>query len=95
MKSAMLLKEKLPGFKGHANLYKLSEPLGYSHSDQYEFVIVSAVVAPIGGPKTFIFGANEVGVIVDFGELPGSFKGGMDHETALNQVGYEVISQPA
>lgn len=74
----------LSGFRGDARLYKLSEPL-----DGASFVIVSAVVA-YSGPETYIFPATEEGEISDYGEMDGSFRGGLDHEMALSMAGYEV-----
>ena len=34
--------------------------------------------------------ADERGNVLDWGELPGSFQGYVDHEEALNCAGYEV-----
>ena len=70
--------------------YRLSEPLG-----GYEYVVVSAVVAMITGPETYIFGGNARGEIVEYAELDGSFRGGLDHEAALNRAGYTVVHPAA
>ena len=76
--------------KGTACLYKLSEPLG-----GYEYVVVSAAKdgtdhfnQTIG--ETFIFGSDETGKVISFLELPGSYKGGLDHQKALNDAGYDI-----
>ena len=84
-KTAIFIKN-IKGRKGDPRLYKLSEPL-----DQAVFVIVSAVIAPITGPETFIFAANSKGEVRDWGELDGSFTGALDHEQALKNAGYEII----
>lgn len=69
---------------GEAYLYRLSEPLAGS-----DFVVVSAT--EFGGRyETYIFPATQDGKVADWGELPGSFQGGYDHEQALANAGYEV-----
>lgn len=77
-------------FKGDARLYILSEPTAYDHNQESDYVIVSAVIALMSGPETYIFPANEEGEVIDWGELEGSFRGGLDHEKALTSAGYEV-----
>ncbi|MDQ0241245.1 hypothetical protein [Arthrobacter bambusae] len=75
----------LTTFNGHAEHYKLSEPLSGN-----EYVIVSAVNALYSGPETYIFGATEDGEVADWLELHGSYRGGLDHAAALSGAGYEV-----
>lgn len=87
MPVATPMPKKLNGFRGDARVYHLSEPL-----DGAEYVVVSAVVVPYSGPETYIFPADENGEIVDYGELDGSYRGGLDHELALAQAGYAVQS---
>lgn len=69
-----------------AAVYHLSEPL-----DGHTYVRVSAVDAPFSGPETYIFGSDEDGEVVDWGELEGSFCGGMNHEKALRNAGYTLL----
>lgn len=57
-----------------------------------EHVVVSAINVPFTGPETYIFEANKNGTITQWGELYGSFRGGLDHEKALRDAGYEVAS---
>ena len=86
MKSAIAIKN-VKEAQGRACLYELSEPLG-----GYEYVIVSAVksrLTDIDG-ETLIFGSDETGKIKSFLELPGSYNGGMDHQKALNDAGYDI-----
>lgn len=79
--------EKLSGFKGDARLYRLDPALG-----GYEYVVVSAVVSLYSGPETYIFGANAAGKVLDWEDLPGSFRGSLDHVQALECAGYEVVA---
>lgn len=84
-------------------LYKLSPPLLYPKYDydletevehSTEYVVVSAVVAfDTGRPETFIFSADEQGKVIDWGELGGSYRGGMSHEVALKRAGYELSTE--
>lgn len=91
--------KRLNGFVGHALLFKVEPPTEYekwlyeqgSKTDtrHTEYVMVSAA-APMGQPETYIFPADAEGEVLDWGELPGSFKGGLDHEQALRNAGYEI-----
>lgn len=84
------------GFTGVAKLYKLSPPLADEPWDEddeptlSEYVLVSGVNAMFTGPETFIFPADENGSVTSCGELPGSFRGSIDHEQALANAGYQV-----
>ena len=48
-----------------------------------DYVVVSAAVVPYTGPETYIFPADSEGNITDRGELPGSYRGGLDHDEAI------------
>ena len=87
----------LTGFTGAAKLYKLDPAFEERdwRTDEveatHEHVIVSATIVPWGGgPETYIFPATADGEIADWGELSGSYKGGLDHATALENAGYAV-----
>ena len=88
-KSAIAVKN-IKEARGRACLYKLSDPLM-----GYEYVVVSAAkdckdnYDNMTG-ETFIFGSDELGKIKSFLELPGSYKGGLDHQKALNDAGYDI-----
>lgn len=83
--------KNLTGFYGDARLFRLDPPLRDDYREaEYEYVVVSAVVAPYSGPETYIFGADYKGEVVNWGELPGSFRGGLDHDAALSGADYEV-----
>ena len=77
--------KKLEGFTGDARLFRCDPPLAAS-----KFVIVSAVMAMFSGPETYIFPATKDGKIANWGELPGSFRGALDHNEALENAGYTV-----
>lgn len=85
---------RLKDWSAHANLYRLKPPLECD-GEKYTFVIVSAAVVPFSGPETFIFPADGTGEPYSYGELPGSIKGAYDHEAALENAGYKVVSKSA
>ena len=88
MRIATKIKE-LTDFQGHAALYQLSEPLEDYDGDSHEWVIVSSANNPIyGGCETYIFPANSEGLVLDFGEMPGSTRDVYHHATALENAGY-------
>lgn len=96
-KTATKIKQ-LKDFTGEAILFQLSEPVAYDYdwdAEQYksmtQFVVVSATDAMHSGPETYIFPANEQGEVIHWSELYGSFKGALDHDTALRNAGFEVI----
>ena len=78
---------------GTAKLYKLDTPVEYGWNEPHgttDHVVVSAAVVAFSGPETYIFPASEAGYILDWGELSGSYRGGLDHQAALAGAGYEV-----
>lgn len=94
MHTATLIKN-VEGFTGDARLYRLIPPMKYEFDDenpqQTEFVVVSATVGMFGGPETYIFPADESGNVLDYCELDGSFRGGLNHSLALSGAGYKVL----
>ena len=89
----------LADFAGHAALYKCEPPMEYedydSDTNDYvtkttEFVIVSAANVILSGPETYIFPADESGEVTDWGELSGSYRGGLEHKKALRGAGYSI-----
>lgn len=99
-KTATLVKDGL--LRGEAALYQLSEPMPGVDDEgpgDFEYVIVSAVDFVGGGgglfngpePETYIFGADAEGNVVEWVELPGSFRGAKDHGAALEGAGYSVV----
>lgn len=90
--------DQAAGARGEQRFFYLDpamEPDTYDRTadvDLIPFVIVSAADVPFSGPETYIFPADPWGRIASFGELPGSFRGGWDHERALASAGYVVAS---
>jgi hypothetical protein len=90
-----------PSATGDQRLYRLDPPIeGYpSYDDEakedhtYEYVVVSALEAAFdtGRPETYMFGANELGVIVDFMEIGASQRGTTSHELVVRESGYTIV----
>ena len=82
----------LNDWRGDARLYELSQPVAYdgesSEPEHAHHVVVSAVNVTHSGPETFIFPARADGSVRDFGEMPGSFSGALDHERAIREAGW-------
>ena len=82
---------ELPFWQGFAKLYELSEDIEIVAVDQTHYhtnyIVISAVEYPnSSGGKTqeaFVFPADDRGFSLDMLELPGSIKGTMKHEDAL------------
>lgn len=96
MKTATKIRD-LPGFVGHATLYRLSQPIRHERwskggfkPEQYDYVVVSAASMMFTGPETYIFGADSSGKILDWIELDGSYRGGLSHAEALERAGYAI-----
>ena len=87
----------IKNWKGDAQLFKLDSKVPYDYNydkevmeKETQYVIVSAVVA-YSGPETYIFPADRNGKFLDWGELNGSFQGGLDHKKALNGLGFKIV----
>jgi hypothetical protein len=98
MRRATLVRH-LANFTGDARLYRLDPPLsidnGWDEDTKgcvAEYVVVSATHAMFSGPETYIFPADADGNVTNWGELAGSYRGGLDHEAALSGAGYEAVS---
>ena len=85
MKTATKLRE-LHDFRGTAFLYQLSEP-----HEGHSFIASSAVDAVYSGPETYLFGCDAEGVVQDWRELDGSFRGSLDCDRAVRNAGYEIL----
>jgi len=87
----------LDGFTGEAKLYKLYPPMEEINFDdevigRHEYVVVSATVAMFTGPETYIFPSDKHGNITSWSELEGSYRGELNHATALRNAGYLIKS---
>lgn len=81
-------------FQTDAKWYRVDPPMtDYGSDEPIRHVIVSASNHPkYGIYETYIFPCDSTGKLTGWGELPGSFRGGLDHEQALRNAGYEVLS---
>lgn len=74
----------MPSAHGSVGLYQLDPPwFGI------RYVAVSGARTTFA-LETYIFPADENGNILDWEEMPGSFKGAIDHAAALEGLGYDV-----
>ena len=92
-------------FAGAAGLWRMSPPLRYERYEatgedvndfvghEAQYVIVSAANVMFSGPETYIFPATASGEIVTWGELPGSYKGGLSQQQALRNAGYTPVGE--
>lgn len=83
-----VLIRSLGGFANDARLYRMEPPL-----EGHEYVVVSAADVMFTGPETYIFPASKDGRVIDWGEMDGSYRGGLSHEEALRGAGYEIGSE--
>jgi hypothetical protein len=63
-------------------LWRLDTPYEYEPGEKTEHVVTSTA-SVFGRPETYIFPADADGHVTDWGELPGSYKGDLDHDTAI------------
>lgn len=98
-KTAKLIKDMSEDFRGNAALYSVSPPIPYGidwddEDEKYlysaDFVIVSAANVIFTGPETYIFPASADGEVLNWIELDGSYRGGLDHKIALRRAGYKL-----
>lgn len=55
-----------------------------------KYVVTSASNVLFSGPETYMFAADEEGEIIDWCELPGSYRGSLDHKKCFNNIGYST-----
>lgn len=56
----------------------------------HKHVVTSAVTLQFTGPETYMFAADEKGNIIDWEELPGSYRGSVEHKKCFESIGYNV-----
>ena len=97
-KVAYKVKDVSDKFKGEAWLYKVSDVVEEDGASS-EYIVSSAVEGPnfFGGfiCETYLFLSDSDGNVLRWGELEGSFKGGMDCDQAIKRAGYEIIEGEA
>jgi hypothetical protein len=84
---------QLPNWRGDARLYRLSQPVRYTDSDATTYVVVSAVELPAvlsqrSDCETYIFPSDDEGEVLAWSELPGSTRGTLFHEVAIEEAGW-------
>jgi len=87
----------LSGFTGEAWLYRVDPPIEYGwveYKQNTEYVISSATAA-LGGPETCLLPADASGEVLDWEELRGSFRDGLDCDQAVRNAGYTIVEQEA
>lgn len=93
-KTATLLKVKSPNTVGAVqHVYKVEPPMPVEDGKTARYVVASAVMAwtPDGDqPECYLFPSDKDGEVTDWLELPGSYRGGLDHAEALRGAGYTV-----
>ena len=93
MNTAQLLKDNLPGYNGHAALYRVNPPLkGWDGDDSYSLVVLSTAEG-LDGHETYIFPADENGQVTDWLELQGSQRDVTSHQQVLEDAGYVVVNE--
>lgn len=103
-KTATLIQDFLPKFRGRAALYHLSHYIEYTSYNEESFtaekeftyyVICSTVEIKLPTieetTETYIFPATEDGQILEFSELSGSSKNTESHEFVLDKLGFKLI----
>lgn len=88
MKKAVFIKDVSARLGVDQKLYEM-KPKFKGH----KYVVVSAILCPFDTlrSETYIFPADRDGNITDWGQLPGSFRGEMNHAKALDGAGYEIV----
>ena len=94
---AIRVKDVSEKFTGVATLYRVEPPIPYSmnwDTDEYEekadYVVASETYAMFSGPETYPFPADEEGNVLDWGELTGSYRGGLNGDRAIENAGYTI-----
>lgn len=98
---ATLISEKVVEEGMVHKVYKVDPPIPYikwtrGEPDQAlltDYVLVSAAIVKFSGPETYIFPSDAEGQVTDWGELEGSYKGGLNHTVALEGMGYTEAEQ--
>jgi len=96
MIKAKFIRDLTDGWTGTAKLWELSEPIQYgwiSLAEKTNFIITSAAYAYETGPETHIFPADKNGIVLNWSELGGSFRGDLDHERVICKAGFEIVNE--
>lgn len=58
--------------------------------DGHKYVITSVSNVQFTGPETYMFAADEKGNIINWGELPGSYRGELNHQKCFENLDYKI-----
>lgn len=58
--------------------------------DGHKYVITSTSNVQFSGPETYMFASDEKGNIIDWCELPGSYRGKLDHKICFENINYKI-----
>lgn len=89
----------LEGFRGEAKLWRVTPAVKWGNHYQgdaggeTEYIVSSAVVAMFSGPETYLFPADADGEVLDWSELPGSYRGGLSHDAAMDGLGDDTSDE--
>lgn len=80
--------KEITGNRADQRLYSLSEPYDVKSwadgtVERTITHVVTSAVSTYSGPETYLFAADEEGDVIDWMELPGSFRGSLDHDAAI------------
>jgi hypothetical protein len=64
-------------------MWQLEPPL-----DGNKYVITSASTVDFTGPETYLFACDKEGNITNWCELPGSYRGELNHKRCFANIGY-------
>lgn len=68
----------------NAKLWKLSRPFRPEYSDRSVEYVVSSAVHVLGIPESVLYSADSNGEVLSWSELPGSFRGDLNHQEAID-----------
>jgi hypothetical protein len=91
-KTAKFIKT-LSYFRGEAKLFQVKPKVKFCDKRRTSFIVVSAITLPLDGPETYIFPSDSKGYVLNWKELPGSFKGACNVLQALQNAGYVVTNE--
>ena len=78
------------GFDFAKDLEVIIERIWIEPVAEYDYVILSHSVPDYDEDQTYIFGSDETGESHDSFELEGSRRGYIDHDSLLEELGYEI-----
>ena len=90
MKTAKFIKDVSENFTGTAKLFSVNPPVEDYDGNKYDYVVASGTIAMFSGAETYIFPSDENGNVISWGELDGSFRGSINCEKAIKNMGYVI-----